>query len=84
MILLASPFFCNVYMDELCLNLIQMRKDAPTINSIKIPCLFWADDLVLISTTKEGLQNQLDVVNDYCSDWKLTLNAEKNKNSNFQ
>ena len=74
-----SPFFFIVYMDELCLNLIQMGKDAPTINSIKITCLFWADDLVLISTTKEGLQNQLNVVNDYCSDWKLTLNAEKTK-----
>ena len=51
---------------------LQMEQDAPTINDIKIPCLFWADDLVLISTTK-------DVVNDYCSDWKLTLNAEKTR-----
>ena len=40
---------------------------------------FWADDLALISTTKEGLQNQLNVVNEYCSDWKLTLNTEKTK-----
>ena len=74
-----SPFFFNVYMDELCSDLIQMEQDAPTINGIKIPCLFWADDLVLISTTKDGLQNQLNVVNDYCSNWKLTLNAEKTK-----
>ena len=54
-------------------------KDAPTVNSIKIPCLLWADDLVLISAIKEGLQNQLNVVNEYCSDWKLTLNTEKTK-----
>ena len=66
-------------MDQLCSDLIQTEQDAPTINDIKIPCLFWADDLVLISTTKYGLQNQLNVVNDYCSDWKLTLNAEKTK-----
>ena len=75
-----SPFFFNVYMDELCSDLIQMEQDAPTINDIKIPCLFWEDVLVLISTTKNGLQNQLNVVSDYCSDWKLTLNAEKKKN----
>ena len=25
------------------------------------------------------MQNQLNVVNDYCFDWKLTLNAEKTK-----
>ena len=72
-----SPFFFNVYMNELCSDLIQMEQDAPTINDIKISCLFWANDLVLISTTKDGLRNQLNVVNDYCSDWKLTLNAEK-------
>ena len=73
-----SSFFFNVYMDELCLNLIQMEKDAPTINSIMIPSLFRQ-----ISTAKEGLQNQLNVINDYCSDWKLALNGEK-KTSNFQ
>ena len=28
---------------------------------------------------QKGLQNQLNVVNDYCFDWKLTLNAEKTK-----
>ena len=74
-----SPFFFNVYMDELCSDLIQMEQDAPTINDIKIPCLFLADDLILISTTKEGLRNQLNVVNDYCADWKIALNAEKQK-----
>ena len=60
-----------------------MDKDATTINSIKIPCLFWADALVLISTTKDDLQSQLNVINNYSSDWKLTLNAEKTKNSNL-
>ena len=41
--------------------------------------------IISISTTKDGLQNQLNVVNDYCSDWKLTLNAEETKQfCNFQ
>ena len=71
-------------MDELCSDLVKMEQDTPTINDIKIPCLFWEDDSVLISTTKDGLQNQLNVVNDYCSDWKLTPKSRKNKNSNFQ
>ena len=34
-----------------------MEKDSPTINSINIPRLFWADDLVLIFTTKENQLN---------------------------
>ena len=32
-----SPFFFNVYMDELCSDLIQKEQDAPKINDIKIP-----------------------------------------------
>ena len=74
-----SPFFFNMYMDELCCTLIQNSTDVPLLNDIKVPCLFWADDLVLISTTKEGLLKQIDFVNKYCNDWKLTLNVEKTK-----
>ena len=55
-----------------------MEQEAPTINDIKILCLFWADELVLISNTY-GLQTQLNAVNDCCSVWKLTLNARKTK-----
>ena len=35
-----SPFFFNVYMDELCLNLIQMGKDALHNQFHKIPMPF--------------------------------------------
>ena len=55
------------------------KKMPPQSIPLKFPCLFCSDDLVLISTTKEGLQNQLNVVNEYCSDWKLTLNKEETK-----
>ena len=39
----------------------------------------WTDDLVLIFTTKEGLQKQLEFVDKYCNDWRLTLNVGKTK-----
>ena len=45
----------NTYMDELCSDPIKMEQDAPTDNDKKIPCLFWLDDFVLISTTEDGL-----------------------------
>ena len=72
-----SPFFKNMYMDELCFTLIQNSTDVPLLNDIKVPCIFWADDLFLISTTKEGLQKQINFVDEYCNDWKLALNVEK-------
>ena len=33
----------------------------------------YADDLIVIST-KEGLQNSLDSLQDYCNKWKLDIN----------
>ena len=74
-----SPFFFNMCMDEHCCTLIRNSTDVPLLNDIKVPCLFWADDLVLISTTKEGLQKHIDFVDKYCNDWKLTQNVEKTK-----
>ena len=48
-------------------------------NTEKINALAYADDIVLLSTTKEGLQKALDVVHDYCSTWKLKINSAKTK-----
>ena len=44
-----------------------------------MPCLFWADDLVLIFKTKEELQELLNILNKYSADWKMKVNIEKTK-----
>ena len=41
--------------------------------------LSWADDLFLVSTTRDGLQNWLDKLRSYCIKWGLEVNAHKNK-----
>jgi len=41
--------------------------------------LLFADDAVLISETREGLQKSLDSLYEYCCKWKLTVNVEKTK-----
>ena len=74
-----SPFFFNIYMDELCTNLIETETEAPIINDNKVPCLFGADDLLLMSKSKQDLQKQIEIVDQYFSDWKLTLNVEETK-----
>ena len=35
--------------------------------------------LILISETKEGLQTQLNKINEYCKKWKLEVNIKKTK-----
>ena len=44
-----------------------------------INALMYADDLILISETKEVLQNQIDKLCEYCVKWKLNINTKKTK-----
>ena len=42
-------------------------------------CLMFADDIVLLSESEEGLQNCLLELEKYASDWDMTLNQKKTK-----
>lgn len=44
-----------------------------------IPILLYADDIVLLSGTPEGLQRHLDVLHHYCTTWGLSVNLAKTK-----
>ena len=51
--------------------------DSPKLNGIHVHCLMYADDLVLISLTEDGLQNKLNKLNKYCVEWALNINIKK-------
>ena len=44
-----------------------------------ISCLFYADDLVLLSESQEGIQNCLNKTWEYCKSWGLEINYTKSK-----
>ena len=39
----------------------------------------YADDIILLSTTAQGLQSKIDILEQYCQDWCLTLIPVKTK-----
>ena len=43
----------------------------------------YADDLILLSETKVGLQNLIDKLGNYCIKWKLSINTKKTKIMTF-
>ena len=45
----------------------------------KINHLLFADDLLLLSENKEGLQHCLNKLNSYCLTWRLQINLKKTK-----
>jgi hypothetical protein len=44
-----------------------------------IGCLLFADDLLILSETKEGLQHSLNNLSNYCDNWQLDINVNKTK-----
>ena len=54
------------------------------LNDTKINCLMYADDLILLSESEEGLQTCLNRLNEYNEKWDLKLNIKKTKVLIFQ
>ena len=48
-------------------------------NFLKVHALLYADDLILISSSANELQNCLNALGNYCQTNKLFINAEKSK-----
>ena len=46
---------------------------------LKLFVLQYADDTVIVSETAEDLQNALNIYEQYCNIWKLTVNTSKTK-----
>ena len=44
-----------------------------------INCLLFADDVILVSESEDGLQVALDNLMKYCNDWMLEINPDKTK-----
>ena len=59
--------------------MIQKGAEGIDIGMLKLNLLLYADDIVIFSNTSEGLQKDLDILNDNCQKWKLAANIDKTK-----
>ena len=73
-----SPAIFNLYLSDLP-SIFDQSCDPVDNFDTKLSCLMFADDIVLLSESAEGLQNSLNKLNMYCNKWKLTLNTDKTK-----
>ena len=78
-----SPMLFNLFVNDLP-NILGNDINTPTLNSRKINCLMYADDLVIFSKSAHGLQKSLDRLSSYCDTWKLNINLDKTKVMLFQ
>ncbi|CAG2194034.1 unnamed protein product [Mytilus edulis] len=73
-----APTLFALFIDEL-VPLINGLCCGALIGDDMISCLLYADDLVLISGTVDGLQNQLNALNDWTKTQLMNVNTEKTK-----
>ena len=73
-----SPILSNIFQNDLH-EIFTEDCDPISIGSIVLNSISWADDLVLLSTSKEGLQRCLDKLFLYCRKWGLEVNVKKTK-----
>ena len=71
-----SPFIFNLFIDKLP-TVYNESCDGLTLGKQKLNCLIWADDCVVFSQSKKGLQNAIDKTVDYFSSLGLSVNTKK-------
>jgi hypothetical protein len=74
-----SPSLFNCYINDIPKILDKISANQPLLKDIKISCLMYADDLVLISRTQSGLQKLISATESFCNKWQLTINVDKTK-----
>jgi hypothetical protein len=56
--------------------MIEIFKNASgsvNVNNNRVDCLMYADDIVIFSETQEGLQERMDLLHTYCSNWQVYI-----------
>ena len=78
-----SPILFNVFINDMH-SIFDNHCDGILVNDIQLNHLLFADDLVIVSETRNGLQKCLDKLHDYTQTWALDINIGKTKTIIFQ
>ena len=73
-----SPTLFNFFINDI-IACFDKTCDPPQLGNQNIDCLLYADDLVLISKSENGLQKSISALEKYCSSWGLDININKTK-----
>ncbi len=73
-----SPTLSNIFQNDIH-DIFNPLCDPVALDNFEFNSLSWADDLVLLSKSKAGLQNCLTQLELYCDKWGLQVNEDKTK-----
>ena len=79
----VSPTLFSLYVNDLA-DKIKSLNCGIDVDGYQLSILLYADDIALLSPCEESLQTMLNAVNEWCANWKVTLNQEKTKIVQFR
>ena len=72
----------NLFLSDLSEN-VTNDCDQVALYTQNINVLMYAVDIVLLSESPSGLQNCLNCLLEYCTEWKLNVNLKKTQSYNI-
>ena len=73
-----SPLLFNLFIDDIT-KIFDQTCDPVSLGGQDLSCMLWADDLVLLSSSPEGLQKAIDKTHTFYSGLGLQMNTKKTK-----
>ena len=74
-----SPILFVLFLSDFQ-EILDLSKDNVKLDkNMEISYIMWADDILILSETQEGLQQKLDLLHEYSKANKLTVNTKKTK-----
>ena len=74
-----SPILFNLYINDISNYLTAKPDDNITLQNENVTHFLYADDLVIVSSSKEGLQNKLNCLDKFADSKDLTVNTKKSQ-----
>ena len=76
---ILSPTLFNIFISDLPELFNKQESESAVMGNTKIGSLFWADDIVILSESKNGLQHSLNQLSQYCYKNEMKINVDKTK-----
>ena len=74
-----SPMLFNLFIDDLVEYFQSAITETVKLNEYSCTCLMYADDLLLVSESWEGICQTMDKLGNYCVQLKLNISSKKTK-----
>ena len=74
-----APTLFALFINDLTLDINSVHCGISLDTDLELSILLYADDVVLMSDSADGLQNQLTALNNWSVKWNLRINSDKTK-----